>query len=179
MSIKLHEFPPCVDYSELIDIIEKKHNINVRDYAGKFSKEQFEKRQFLHYKWMEENGYGDWKHVLNVPDSDANPREDWPKDSEEMKMRIEINNKYRDIEKTLYEEVPYLDYWHGICDDINRGGVNYLFIHEDDEPWDEDLELPEQWQNWRREINAMIREEVKDSPAYDAEEGILTFHVDW
>lgn len=34
---------PCLEYSEVIDFIEDKYKIKVRDYAGKFSKDKDEK----------------------------------------------------------------------------------------------------------------------------------------
>lgn len=170
--MKLKKLPDCVDYSDLIDKIEKKHNINTRDYAGMFSKEERERQKNLWNAWLIENGYDPNDPCLDM----ISPGKDWEIDSPEMLRRIEINSKFREVEREVYgEELPYLDYWHRICDDVNRGGINYLDLY-DEEP---DLELPEKYQNWVNEIHHMIIEEVKDSPAYDPDEMVLTFYVDW
>ena len=176
MAIKLHKFPPCVDYSELISLIEKKHNINTRDYAGKHSEEGRKKAEAFKSQWMKDNGYEGKEYVLDVPKGNA-PNDDWPKDSPEMKLRIEINSKYREVEREEGEKVPYLDFWHQHCDEINRGGVNYMYLST--EEWDIDETLPPEYQNWYAEICEMIKEEVKDSEAYDSEEECLTYYVDW
>lgn len=107
MSFPLHEWPAAVDYNELIEHVEKKYNINTRDYAGKYSGETF----------------------------DANR--------------------------------PYLDYWHQHCDDINRGGINYLYIGDDG------------CETWVAEINALLRAELEGCPAYDPEEQFVACHIDW
>ena len=184
--MKLHKFEECVDWHDITDAIKTKHGIDIDDYAGVFSKENIQRKKEILEKWRIENGYGDFLHVLDVPDR-SNPRADWPKDSEEMKMRIEINTKLRDVEKDLIKEVPYLNYWHLICDDVRRGGVNYIYLdyEESDKEDDhsdynfEETGLPEKYKHWVSDINKLILEEVKDSPAYDPEEGVLRYTADW
>lgn len=174
MTLKLHEFPACLDYFDVIDIVQKKHNVDIDDYAGMFSKETIEANKIIKKNWLIENDYADWEHVLDVPNPE-NQREDWPRDSPEMTKRIEINEKYRAVEKVLEARVPYLNYWHRICDEVNRGGDTDVYIGD----VDPDEKLPEKYQNWVNEIHKMIRDEVKDSPAYDEEEEMVTFYIDW
>jgi hypothetical protein len=186
--MKLHKMPDCIDYHDLIKVIEDKHGIDVDDYAGHFSEETRENNKKIKLKWLEENGYGGKEHVLDVPDP-SKPNIDWPANSEELNLRIEINTKYRLVKKELESRPPYLNYWHTICDDVSRGGVTALWIepseddgkeddHSDYDYKNKEKPLPEKYRRWRQEINALIYEEVKDSPAYD-EEGFVNVYIDW
>ena len=171
--MKLHKFPECVDWHDVVKELKSKYGVDYRDYAGKYSEEGKKEEQDKIDNWMKENGYFESKHVLDYKNLDT--REDWPKDSPEMALRIEINSKLHDMEKSCSR--PYLDYWHKMCNEISRGGVNYLWLNTED--WDPDLKLPEKYQNWEKELTEMIKEIVKDSPAYDSVEECLTYTVDW
>lgn len=88
-------------------------------------------------------------------------------------MRVEINTKYREIEDTLVE-VPYQDLWHyhlerSLGGEVCRGGQNTIYLGNDnaDQP------------QWVIELHDLIRNEVKDSPAYDPDEDSLSVMIDW
>jgi hypothetical protein len=173
MSIPLYKFPPCVDWDDVVRAVENKHNIVIRDYAGLFSKKNCDQNDKIFEEWLDNNGYDHKDPCLNIK-SDGT---DWEHDSPEMKRRIEISSKYSKFFAENVKKPPYLDYWHLLCDGINRGGVTYLYFN--DLYFDDAEKLPEQYKNWVQEINAMIIEEVKDSAAYNSEENCLTFTVDW
>lgn len=166
MTFPLYEWPDAVDYCTLIEHIETKYNIDTRDYAGHYSKDAREYKDQILSKWLEDNGYEGKKYVLDKPEGS---NIDWDKESEEMKLRIEINTKMRTagLDGQFEEKYPYLDYWHLHCDSINRGGINYLYLGGDEKP------------QWVKEIDEMIKAEVIDCSAYDPDEEVLTFHVDW
>lgn len=182
MALKLVEVEPSLDYFEVIELVEAKLGVDVDDYAGMFSKANQERKAEHKKQWMIDNGYGDASHTLDVPDS-SNQRQDWPQDSPEMKLRVEINTKYRDVERELDKtEVPYLNFWHQHCDSVNRGGVNVFYLGDGNDYCPDDDEgknLPEKYKNWIQEIHDAIREVVKDSLAYDAEEDAVNLYIDW
>ena len=171
MSIQLMKHDPCVDYSELIDIIETQHNIVTRDFSGRWSKENLQREKDAQLKWMDENGYAGKEHVLNSPDPDARPYVDWDRDSEEMKLRTEIWHKYRDIREEEHNKIPHQDYWDLFCGNITNGCTYYLDFEE--------LLIAGDYEDWVAKINNMIREEVKDSPAYHAEFDHLLVYISW
>lgn len=185
MALKLKEIEPSLDYFEVMEIVEANLGVDVDDYAGMFSKENSERKDAHRKQWMIDNGYVNVDHVLTSPNP-GDYKNDWPKDSPEMVLRIEINTKYREAEKELEkDEPPYLNFWHQHCDYINRGGVNVFHLGgEDDEVVENDhdddgKEIPEKYKNWIQEIHNAIREVVKDSPAYDAEEDTVNLYIDW
>lgn len=164
-TIPLYEFEPCVDYHVLIKTVEEKFNIDTRDFAGSYSEEAKQERKDAQIAWMDANGYEGKAYVLDVPDS-ASPREDWPKDSPEMALRIEINTALRPLVNE--HKRPYQDFWHQHCDEIRRGGINTLWLHNDGD-------TPE----WVGKINNMIKSVLVGNAAYDAEEECVSFYVDW
>lgn len=84
-----------------------------RDYAGKYTKEGVAEFEAKKDKWLDEHGYGEFKHVLDEP---AGSDVDWTQDSPEMQKRIEINNVLRSVEKAW--EIPYQDLWHKFLDHV-------------------------------------------------------------
>lgn len=163
---------PVIDYHEIIDYIEKKYNINVRDYAGKFHGKGYELKQKLRDEWLEENGYSNFKYVLTVPDS-KKAREDWDRDSKEIDLRIEINTKMSEsgFDKKLDELVPYLDHWHWMLDyfgDISNGCDRYWCLESI-------LEQP-RTPDWIKEITQLVHDEFVDDLD---EEGGLEVHISW
>lgn len=164
MTFQLHKFPEVVDYHELIEHIEKKHGINTRDYGGKYSIKTKEEKELLLKEWLKAEGYEGKEYVLNKPEGS---NQDWEQGSYEMNLRIEINGKRRGFDRELDDKYPYLDYWHEICDNINRGGVSYLDLSDESKP------------SWVCEINKMLRDELAGCPAYDEVGQSLQFHVDW
>ncbi len=164
MTFPLYKFPETVDYHELIKHVEKKYGINTRDYAGRWSTKGKEEKELLRKEWLNLNGYSGKEYVLNKPEGSDR---DWQKGSYELSLRVEINSKRKGFDKELEDKYPYLDYWHTHCDEVNKGGVNYLDLSDEGKP------------KWVCEINKMIRDELVGCPAYDAAEQVLRFHVDW
>ena len=167
---KIVEQSPMIDYHEVMEHVEQKYGIRTRDYAGKFSVENLNAQKDHKARWLTENGYGEWLHVLDKPKGQQN---DWARDSKEIAMRIEINTKYREIEDTLVE-VPYQDLWHyhlerSLGGEVCRGGQNTIYLGNDnaDQP------------QWVIELHDLIRNEVKDSPAYDPGEDSMSVMIDW
>lgn len=118
------------DYNEVADYLEQLHNKNFRDYAGKFSQEAASERESRVQAWLSTNNYADKAYVL---DAQSNGK-DWPADSEEMKLRVEINSKMPDY----YNDRPYLDFWHHMTDmnDVSNGCYIYLpEVNEDTPEW--------------------------------------------
>lgn len=67
----------------------------------------------------------------------------------------------------------YLDFWHWIVKeyDVGIGSTFEIYLGQDEDGHDSPP-------NWVREILDIIKNEVKDSPAYDSEE-YLTLYVTW
>lgn len=164
---KTKEYIPSVDFHEMMDHVQSKYGFDMYDYGEKWAKGQAEKDS-AKKKWMSENGYSDVSYVLNKPEGSS---KDWPKDSEEMKLRVEINSKFSSsgIEKEIDEKYPYRNFWHHLLDtdfcELSRGGYNLLGLS--------DLE----GDSWTNEIRRMILEEVKENKAFDGE--TLNCFVDW
>lgn len=164
--IKLYKFPACVDWRSIRDTIKHKHGIDIEDVAGKFSDEAVKSREDSFNNWLKENNYDQFKQVLDFKDPQT--KEDWPKESEEMAKRIEIMSKWSKIELQRENKTPYQNFWHLICDDFNRGAPNYLYLeYQHDDP------------DWVVKIKKLIKEEVKNSPAYDLETNCLIYTCDW
>lgn len=172
--VSLYEWPATVDYHEVIAEVEERFNVTVRDYTGVGRVSRFKLiDETYRQPWLIAKGYDKFNHVLNKPVGSA---DDWPKDSPEMAKRIEINTEMRVVEREWEELIPYRDYWRNInmCE-LNRGGLNYIFLHTEPQISNDDEEP--KW--WVYDINKMILEVVKDSPAYDKDEQCLTCHIDW
>jgi len=129
------------EFNEVMHYLEEKTGKSFRDYAGKFSKEGKAENDKLLDTWLADNGYAGKRYVLDMPQGS---NKDWAENSEEMKLRVEINTKYRDVEKT--NERPYLDFWHWMCDsnEISNGGWLYLpdwscMTDPDVEPWKKEI----------------------------------------
>lgn len=169
MEIPEYKGSPAIDFCPFMELLDEKYGWDHRDMAGAFSKEAYAENEAHKRAWMEKNGYGDKWHVLDKP---KGYREDWPKDSEEMKLRIEINTKYGDIEKLL--ERPYQDVWHWLLDhdfcELCRGGYNTIYLHE--ERFEKE-DIPD----YVVKVLRAMYEEVKDHPAYDGK--LVTFYIDW
>ena len=172
MIIPVHTYPVCIDFTAFMRLLEEKHGWSYHDMAGCYSKEAQAEREASRDAWLEENGYSGKAYVLDKPSPDSS---DWPKDSPEMALRIEINNKLRDVEEQWSR--PYQNVWHwftgGPWSELNRGGVNYL--HKD---W---LDYPDGYgqttPDYVLTVLKAIFDEVEDHPAFDGES--ITFHVDW
>lgn len=170
MEIPMYTANPAVDFLPFIRLIEQKYGYNFNDMAGTHSIEARKEREKVRDKWMAENGYEGKQYVLDKPEGS---KEDWSKDSEEMKLRIEINTKTREL--LLSVERPYQNVWHWLLDNdfscLNRGGYNSLFINED--RLLNDVDIPD----FVRKFLRAIYEEAKDNPAYDGE--CLNCYIDW
>jgi hypothetical protein len=164
----LYKFPAAIDYNRLIDHIEKKYDVNTRDFAGRHSKKNEKERKRMLENWLKENGYEGKHYVLDLPENSSS---DWPDDSEEMKLRIEINTKRCSSANGYTDIPPYLDFWHWLLEEyeFHRGINSLCLIPEEDD----------NYPDWVKQILSMIYPEVKDNPAFDEVDGLLTLYVDW
>jgi len=167
MQIPMFIPKPAILFFPFMDMLTQKYGFDYYDYGGSHSIEARKFKQGLVSQWLEENGYSGKSYVLNKPEGSST---DWPKDSEEMLLRIEINTKMRSdsIEKVVKEKFPYLNFWHYVTDDCDVGG-SFFYLNLD---IDHD-------QEWVAEIKNMIKEEVKDNEAYDSEENMVYFYYDY
>lgn len=165
-----YEWPVVIDYSDFEQYIEKKYGFDHRDYAGKYSKEGQAEAEAKRDAFLISKGFKpeEYKKCLDKPEGSDT---DWPLDSEEMKLRVAVNTVLNEVYDTDLIERPYQDWWHQHCDDVQRGAVNYISLA------DEDYDGPKE--DWVCEINAIWREELKDHPAYDAEEQTVSCFIDW
>lgn len=167
MKIPMYVPKPAILFNEFMDLLEEKYEFDHRNFGVKpGEREKF--RNDYRDKWLEDNGFSEKAYVLDKP---LYSKDDWPKDSEEMKLRIQINSNMNDYE-AAQEKFPYRDFWHYVIDqgdgDISNGSFFYLSL----EPEEDENKL------WVNTILGYIREEVKDNPAYDAEE-CVRFYVGW
>jgi hypothetical protein len=129
---------PYWDFHDVMEYLEKLHKKNFRDYAGKYSKEaDIENKQALD-AWLLANGYADKAHVLDKQNNGV----DWPVRSKEMKLRIEINTKYRESNP---KERPYQDFWHFLVDRCDIKNGCWIHLPED---WEDDSSI----EDWQKEI---------------------------
>lgn len=90
------------DYFEMVDYVEKKYRVDTRDFAGRFK-------------------HG---HISMLMASAAYDDETWyyTKPAEFTDTQKAAHDCYVELMKA---EPPYQDYWHEICDDIQRGAATY------------------------------------------------------
>jgi len=167
MQIPMFIPKPAILFFPFMDLMTQKYGYDYYDYGGSHSIEARKFKQGLVSQWLEENGYKDKFYVLDKPEGSST---DWPKDSEEMRLRIEINKKLQlsSIEKTVKEKFPYLNFWHYISDDCD---INSKFFY---------LDLDAEYNpSWVAQIKSGIKEEVQDNEAYDSEENMVYFYCDY
>lgn len=162
MTLSVHQipvkvFPPCVDYTELIDLLEKKHGYQTRDYLNTHS----------HFPdWCDARGIG-------VDDVDANG-------DRRHSSRIWYA-EYQADPAGGPSRPEYQDFWHWMMDQIEleRGGVTTFYIDDAIEELNEaDDETREEFAFVIRILADMMLE-IKDHPAYNAEYGSVDLHIDW
>lgn len=146
---------PIMYFNEIVEYIEKKHDIKVRDYANKF---EIENNHLERYN-------------ANVPKklridgstqftSDAYQRfEKW----------LEDNN----LPSHQKNEIPYLDYWHYLVGNVFNGEIH----NGEKRYWDlqkilKDKDAPV----WVKEITQKIRDEFKGQLD---KEGGLVVKIEW
>lgn len=169
MEIPMFNAPSAIDFCPFASALGEKYGFNYRDMAGKYSKEAGIEREEAKRIWLEKNGYSDKAYVLDKPEGS---QADWPGDSEEMRLRIEINKAMASDGFNPFELRPYQDVWHWLLDndfyDLQRGGYNTLSF------WSlEDDKTPD----YVKKFLLAVREEVKDNPAFDGKS--VTFYIDW
>lgn len=168
MKVKLKEFEPSIDFCEFMRDLDKKYNFKHRDMSNAFGPESAEERKIKIEKWLEKNGYDGLGYVLDLPQDSSS---DWPEGSEEMRLRIEINTKLRDVDDL---DRPYEDFWHWLLDndfsEIHNGSFVQLELHDERL---KDPDIPE----YVKKVMKAIHTEVKDSDAYDEE--FVNFYVIW
>lgn len=172
MVIPIYEWPVCIDFIPFMDLLQKKYNFNMYDVAGKRSVEGCAEREAYRKEWLKENDYLDMDYALNKPEGS---NEDWPRDSAEMAMRININDKLWPVMDNYDRNIgrPYQNLWHWLTahafKNFERGSVTNLYSY-----WNsEDSSAPE----WAAKILNYIFEETKNHPANDGER--IAFHIDW
>jgi hypothetical protein len=118
-------------YSDMVRQIEKKHGVDIRDYAGKHRRSPDE--DYPTIAWAKKHGYD---HTVLEGNLES--------DSPEMKLRIQINEEYEKAPDGEAAETTYQDFWHyAISDifyDVSNGCVRYF------NPWDAKNEASEEWQ---------------------------------
>lgn len=169
MTLSVHRSKPAVNFTELMDAVEKKHGFDIRDMGGKYSAETRKKDEEYQDAWLEQNGYFGKAYVLNTPEGS---NKDWDKDSPEMALRIEINKK---MTATGYykakpsELIPYQDVWHWLLDrdfcELSNGSYNWLDL-SDERLANEDDKIPD----YVLKFLKAAREEVEGHEAFDGYE---------
>lgn len=119
------------DYHEMIEYIEEKYKIDVRDYAGKFKG----KHDYEH--WLKSKNY---KTAKDVP--------------EQQEQYVEF---VKDVVEGRWKEPEYLDFWHYMLEtwfnDVHNGCEQYV-------NWSEVREYAEQkGTTWVVEIASKLEEE--------------------
>ena len=130
-----------------------------RDYAGKYTKEGIAEFEAKKDEWLDEHGYGNFKHVLDKPEgSDA----DWAKDSAEMQKRIEINTALRNVKSAW--EIPYQDLWHEFLErvipDSMRNGIIVKLWWYDEGYFDSEKYCPPVWAHPAFKVYNEIMKEI-------------------
>lgn len=164
----VHEWPVAIDFHGFQQYIEKKYGFNHGDYAGRGSPEGIAEAKAKKDAYLSERGFSNYEHALKTP---VGSKEDWPKDSPEMALRIKISTALRDAGGYGAFDRPHQSWWHEHCDNINRGGCNYIDLSDES--------YKGKKEPWVCSINAIWREELKDHPAYDAKEQYVRAHIDW
>jgi len=120
------------DYREIVDYIQNKHGVDLRDYAGKFSG----KNSFG--SWCDSKGYGQI-------DPDGKNRGE---------SHIWCREFNQDVAEGKWIESPYLDFWHWIMDvcEIHNG----CYFHVPIDYW-KNRTIPEN-KKWIAEILKMFEE---------------------
>lgn len=87
---------------------------------------------------------------------------------QELKQQYKSSNNLEEVSKIFNEERPERDYRDRHFMWVNHDSIVYINLAEN-------TSLPA----WEQEINAILRLEVKNSPAYNADQQTLAVHVDW
>ena len=143
-----------LDFHEMIDFIEKKYNIDVRDYAGQDKQANEYQKEFNVNLYASPRNYGG-------------------------KYYAHLNNEYVEVDETEYkaaferyyaegkkfhewkkeqEELPYLDYWHYLTDHdfskVSNPSEQCLYVKE--------ILNSKTAPSWVKEITQYIYDEFKD-----------------
>ena len=139
-----------IDYHEVRDIIEVKHNIEVRDYSN---------RDKIQVEMLEEiqkaNPHIDHEKYLHTVPSEFTVEE---KDYNDERMEVDKNLPERE------------DFWMWLID-------KHIGYHAKDRIKPVKLDPDENTPKWVCEILKMIVEEIKDHDGY--QDGIAQFYFDW
>ena len=183
---KLKKRKDVMDYHEMIDFIEKKHNIRVRGYGINLYEDNFGKYQRVCNDPMP---FGDGVY----PDVSGNYMEDWEQEEGYEGWTITRNGEKIKATKEQYDadfkliheqyqryqvwtidnpEPPYLDYWHWILDnwggEFSDGCVKWLGVL--------DILDGDNTPEWVLEITQLIHDEFKE---YLDEEGGIDVLIEW
>jgi hypothetical protein len=154
MKIPMYTADPAVDFMPFMNALEEEHSFSYHDCAGKY-KWIHNRQNELCKEW--DIDYSVWGKIK--------PSEMTGKDKEFYEV-------YQEEVHDETKQPPYQDFWHWLLDndfcELHRGGFNYLSFWSID-----DDETPE----WVKRVLELIKDAVKDNPAYDGES--LNCYVDW
>lgn len=123
-----------LDFSECTAFIEKKYNIDTRDFAGSHS------------------DFGNWCKAHNEKQTTCAPK----CSAEEMRQHQEQYARYNaGIASGAWKELPYQDFWHWLLEvaDVRRGGTLEL-----------DSEMVEGAEDWQKHILGLYLTEFGKGP---------------
>jgi len=164
---KMKKREEVLDYHEMIDYIEKKHDIDVRDYAGR------EKRMAEHEAITGMN-------VYQTPQNYGGKYYAWIDGKhktvdkktykEQHKLHVENSNAFAEWNKGQ-GELPYLDFWHWMIEkhfyEVHNGSttsMNPSIILSEDNP------------EWVQEIAQMIQDDFGE---YASSDGDILVLIEW
>lgn len=171
-----------IDYNKMIETIESKHSVDVRDYAGLFSSKDNKEGHLKLYERVTgdfmpfgDNCYpdisgrnkGGYTVIRNGKRREATKDEY----NEDFKK---IHDQYQRYQLWSVEnpQPPYLDYWHWLLENSLYGVVNGCKRFWDVKEIAEDKTNPA----WVIEITNFIIEEFKENIS---EDGTLEIYIDW
>lgn len=119
--IPLYVPDPAINWNEFMDLLEEERGFKHRGFYPTIRSEAGQ--EYLDTCLKDNNMY-EYKYCLQA----MNPNQDWPKDSMEMKKRIELNMFIqKHVEPQWLKEYPYVDFWHYVID--NHEISNGCYFH--------------------------------------------------
>jgi len=159
---------PVLIFYNMINYINKKYNINIRDYANKNeNKGKYCNGDYPIVAWCKKHGYD----YTVLEESYKYPYED-PKVLKIINERVRLNELFSNAIDRYEFERPYLDYWHFL--------LNNPFTVENnptEEYWNlREIIENEENEDWIIEITKLFYEEFKE---YLDEDGGLNVLISW
>jgi hypothetical protein len=184
---KLKQRSSILDYHEVIHFIEKKYNIDTRDYASLFGHGGKKEGHFEVYQRVtgdkmpcgypdvsgkyipdwQEPGYEGWTIIRNGEKIKAT-KEEYDAD---FKLIHDHYKRYQEWVKTN-PEPPYLDYWHWLLDrcfcEIHNGSTAYWNVM--------DIIKDKKTPDWVKEITQKVADEFGE---YFDKDGCVEVLIEW